>query len=220
MKTVYRLVLFVVVIFGIIIIYNLYEKGGENLPKSFDYGRIENNVYINDFFEIQVELPGSWVVLSQQEINAMNKSGQSLYSSDKNKADSAFSGADADIANLLSLYRYPTDSKKSNYSFKIVAQINRDPSIKNGKDVLFLLKKFLEGAQVKFEFDKEIYKHKFGNTNFYVLESKMLMARNELQQEYWAGILKGFSLSIILSYNNEEQKKELHDIIEKIKFKT
>jgi hypothetical protein len=219
MKTFYKLIFFFLGIGLIVVLYQQYFTGGENLPKSFDYGRIENNIYINDFFGMQVELPGSWVVLSQQEIKSMNQKGHSLYSSDENKADSALGGGDEDIANLLSLFRYPRDSKKLNYSFNIVAQINRDSTIKSGKDALLLLKQILNGAEVKFEFDKEIYKHKFGINNFYVLETKVQISGIEMLQEYYIGILNGFTLSIVMNYFNQEQKNELHNIIDKIKFR-
>lgn len=220
MKILYKLSLFFIAIVAIVFIYDLYSRGGENLPKNFDYGRIENNVYINDLFEMEVELPGSWVVLSKREINTMKKQGHKLYSKDENKTDSVFEGASANTGDLLYLFKYPINSGKTNCSFNMIAEVNNVDTITNGRQIAILMKEFLSNSETKFEFDKEIYKHKFGKNNFFVLEVHANIRGYQVWQEYYSCILKGYTFSIVLSYNNEEQKNELHNIIDKIKFNT
>jgi hypothetical protein len=39
-----------------------------------------------------------------------------------------------------------------------------------------------------------------------------------IRQEYFSSVINGFSLNILLSYNNDEQKDELEKILNSLKF--
>lgn len=93
----------------------------------------------------------------------------------------------------------------------IVAEnIKNYPGVKDGKEYLLQLRETLEESQFKYDYlDKEFSKEVINRFDFYRMNAEIYYMGHNIKQAYYTTILKGFSLSIIITFINEEQKEVL-----------
>lgn len=189
--------------------------------ESFDYGNIEKNVYRNDYFGLNITFDTTWFVKDKKQKKEMREAGKKLITGDDKVMKAVIKASEVNVANIFTIFKYehgaPVDF---NPSFAAVAEnIKKSPGIKNGKDYLFHVRKFLKLSQLKHTFEKEIYQRKIGSKKFWVLETNINYLGQVIKQEYIYKIFKRFTLSFIMAYNSEEQKKELYQLLKDIEFK-
>ena len=83
-------------------------------------------------------------------------------------------------------------------------------------DYLFHLKKTLDNAQVAYDFPNEVYASNKGGFDFDVLDAEASIGAVEFKQKYYASIVNGYALVVIISYSSPEGEKQLMDIINSI----
>lgn len=191
----------------------------KNLPEGFDFGKTENGVYTNDYFQMKVNFNPEWYISDQQQMAQIAELGNELTAGDDEELGAVLEASQVNIAHLLGISKHewgaPVDF---NPSFIVLAEnIKLFSGIKSGKDYLFHVKKLLEVAPVSYLFEKEVFERKIGNETFYVLELKIDNMGEIVTQEYMATIKKGFTLSIIASYANEEDHLEIEKFINSVK---
>ncbi|WP_027420718.1 hypothetical protein [Crocinitomix catalasitica] len=190
-----------------------------NLPEEFDFGKTENGLYTNDFFNLEIKFNPNWVVQDKQQMNNLIEKGGDLVTGDDQNLKAIVKAAKVNTAYLLTIFKYEAGSVVGfNPSFMVVAENTKSsPGIKNGKDYLFHVKKLLEQTQIEYIFDKEVYEKTIGTSIFHVLEAKTNIMDKTIVQEYITTITNGFSLAYIISYVDEDEKNELYEIIDQIK---
>lgn len=65
---------------------------------------------------------------------------------------------------------------------------------------------------------KDIYSETLDNKNFDVMELAIDLGPMTVKQKYYAAVIKGYALSFVISYTNEEELSSLNQIIESINF--
>lgn len=90
------------------------------------------------------------------------------------------------------------------------------PGITNGKDYHFHSKKLLEQSQVPFTFPKEVYAEMLGGKDFYVLETELKVGLNRIRQKYYSTKIKNHILTIIVSFGDETEEKEVNEVLTKV----
>jgi len=185
--------------------------------KDFDYGKVENHIYTNSFFDLKFSLPSDWAVQSKEQIDNLTKVGKDIIAGDNEPLKSAIKASEVNSANLLGLFKYEVGTATQDYnsSFMVVAEnLKMMPGIKTGADYLFHAKKLLKQTQLQYSFSDEEFKEvKIGTENFYVMKANLDYAGLKIKQNYYTTIKNGFSINVILSFVSDEQKLELENVL-------
>ena len=195
----------------------------------FDFGKVENGNYSNDFFGFNVTLPQEWYVQAKDslvyKIKDMYKDKEFTGNS-KNLQTSIEKTKPSTVnkAVLLTLFRYDIDSAVDlNYSFVVAAlNLKNDPQLKTGKDCINEIIKQSSSHEVKRTINGEPQLTKIGNKDFYEITMEMEISEvtsGIVKQKYLSSVINNFNFSIILTYSTDEQLKELNNILATATFK-
>ena len=197
-------------------------KQSPKIPENFDYGKIENGVYSNSYFNFEIPVPGKWVVQSKEQVEQIKKAGQDLIAEKNKDIASMVKASEVRSAILLTAFKNRADTftGQFNSSFMILSEnLGSISGIKTGKDYLQHAKNLMQQSGMSYQFPSGFYSEKVGNREFDVMDVVMTVKETEVQQSYYSVIDKKFALNIIISFIGDEQKKELINIINNIRFK-
>jgi len=194
----------------------------QDKPKDFDYGRVENNKYVNSFFDFEISLHTDWIVQTKEQMESMSKAGKDLIAGDDSQMKAVIKASEINTANLLSVSQFERGSAvEFNPSMVLIAENTKTfPGIKTGSDYLFQARRLLEQSQIKYDsMDKEFTKEVINGTDFYKMNTAIKYMGVNIKQVYYSTILKGFSFNVIISYINDQQEQDLLKLINSMKFK-
>jgi|ERR1051326_7171713 hypothetical protein len=196
-------------------------KQSSKIPENFDYGKIENGVYSNNFFDFEIPVPEKWIVQDKEQVKQLQKQGEELIAEKDKELAKKVKAGDISTAILLTVFRNRTDSAVAsdqfNSSFVILAEnLGTLSGINKGDEYLTHAKTFLQ--QSGYKFPSGFYSEKIGNKKFDGMDVSMNQKGTEVKQSYYSTIAKHFALSIIISFVTDEQERELKNILNRIKF--
>ena len=209
-----RILLFSVSLFAL--------AGCKEAEKNFDYGKIENGVYTNDYFDFNIPVPQNWDVRNDEQVQQLQKKGSGLISGNNKELEAKIDEADVNTIVLLTVFKNKEDTSavKFNPSFILLCEnLQGSPDIKKGKDYLDHAKYLMQQSKMPYQFTPEYFTEKVGNKEFDRMDAVLDGQMGGIQQSYYSIIDKGYALSIIISFVDADQKIELKGIINKIKFK-
>jgi len=191
------------------------------IPDNFDYGKMENGVYTNNYFDFEIPVPDKWTVQTKEQVQQLRKQGEDSAYGDNAELKTKIKAADIQTAILLTVFKNKTDSAINgfNYSFIILAENLDNSGEKEGKDYLAHAKEIMKQSNVSYQFSPEFYSEKIGNKKFDGMDVSLIANADNVQQSYYSRIDRNFALSFIISYASNEQKTELKNIINKIRFR-
>ncbi|MEM6805691.1 MAG: hypothetical protein AAF696_30110 [Bacteroidota bacterium] len=186
--------------------------------ENFDYGKTDKGVYTNTFFGMKLSFNPEWFVSSQDQLKQIEEVGTEMAAGEDESLSAVIKASQVNTAQLLGISKYEWGAAvEFNPSLMLVAENTKlSPGIKTGKDYLFHAKRLLKVSQIEYYFEKEVYEKQIGNSLFYVLEAKFDYLGMTIIQEYISTVSKGFSLSFIVSYVSEKDRKELEKFIDNI----
>ena len=194
----------------------LAEKG------EFDYGHLEHNKYVNDFFKFEIQIPEGWAIQNKEQMKNLAKMGQKMVSGDDENMAAAVKASQINSANLLVAYQHELGSMvETNPNIMVVAEnVKNFPGIKTGQEYLFQAKKMLERSQVKYTF-QEISESpvSYDGKDFYEMAATLEVGGQSVTQKFYSTILNGFSFNIITTYFNEDEAENLQEILKTMRFK-
>jgi hypothetical protein len=194
---------------------------GQNQPKDFDYGKVENNRYVNSYFAFEIPVPADWFIQSKEKTENMAQLGKDMVAGDDAKMKAVFKASEINTALLLTVFKYePGSPVEYNPCISLLAEnISTYPGIKTGSDYLYQASRILAQSQIKYDYiDKNFEKEVISGTDFYTMHTEMNYLGVRIKQIYFSTIIKGFSFDVIISYVNDEQKKELLSLTNAMKF--
>jgi hypothetical protein len=203
---------------------NPFKPGKKGIPDDFDYGKIVNNKYTNTFFDMEMDIPKGWAVQTSEQTESIARKGREIITRDNKKLKEALKTADVGTANLLAVFKYEIGSpvEEYNMNFVMVAVNLKDvPGIRTGREYLFEIKKVLKQQnQIEYQqMDTDFKKMMIGKQDFYVMNTTMFAMGNTIKQRYHATVKNGFAFSIIITYQDDEQRPELEKVINSVKFR-
>jgi len=210
-----------IIILVLVVAALLSVVGCSNLSKkSLDLGTMEGTKYSNEYFNMTLELPESWTVLSEDEKKELMNEGREVVAGENKDFEEALRNNEFRSVYLISTYKHPLNTEVDfNTNFMSLAEkLSFFQNVKDGKGYLEESKKLLEKTQVPYIFEKDISTEKVGNKDFYVMETYIEAGEMRVTQKYYSIIEKGYALSFILSYSNDEDKKAVQDILNTVKF--
>jgi len=190
-------------------------------PDNFDYGRVEDNKYVNTFFDFEMTLPADWSVQSREQLEDITSTGKELVAGDDEKMKAVLKASEINTANLLAVYQYELGSPVDyNPGIMLIAEnVQRVSGVRTGSDYLFHSRKLMEQSQMKYDhLDEKFEKEVIDGIDFYKMNAEMNYMGTTFKQIYYSTILKGFSFNAIISFANDEQKADLLKLIQSMKF--
>lgn len=190
-------------------------------PDNFDYGRVEFDTYLNNYFDFSIDLPSNWIVQSREQTEKIAKMGTELVGGDDDNLKAMLKASEINTANLLTVFQYELGTAvEYNPNIMIVAEnIKNSPGIKTGSDYLFQSKRILEQGQFKYNYlSSEFESETIGGAEFYKMTALLKYMGLEIKQIFYSTILNGFSFNVIISYVSDEQKEELTDALNTMVF--
>jgi hypothetical protein len=193
-----------------------------NIPENFDYGKIENNVYSNSFFNCEIKIPDGWAIQSNEQMQSLTEVGQNLIAGDNDNMKAAIKASEINVANLLAVIKYELGAPTTAYNpgIAIVAEnLKNFPGIKTGSDYLLNIRKLLYQSQLVYEsMDENFAQETIGGVDFYVMNAVVNFSGNYIYQRHYATIINNFAFIIGLSYADNEQETELMTVLNSLKF--
>ncbi len=197
--------LFLIVILAVAAV-SCNKKGGK--PLNFDYGRVENNVYSNSFFNFQITIPANWEILPQ----AQNQNLMEQESADKNLQ------VEQTSVNLLTALKNEPDTLDTGFytNLSVIAEnLKGSDRVNNGTDYLIFTRKALDNTGIKREYpDKAITVETINGIEFSTMRVNTVEPDLTFSQKFYTAIINGYALTFIETYNNEIQRIELNNIMQ------
>ncbi|NER14962.1 hypothetical protein GWK08_16010 [Leptobacterium flavescens] len=194
---------------------------GHTQTEDFDYGSIENNIYSNDFFKLRLSLPENWVVQSKEQSEKLMELGKDLVAGDDQSLRRVIKASEVNSAQLLTVFKHELGAAvEYNPAFMLLAEnIKHAPGVKSGKDYLFHSRNLLKRSQMQLEFVSDTFELvKIGGRDFYRMDIGIQAGGMIVKQSYFSTVINRFSLSFIYSYRTDEQKEELANVLQTLKF--
>jgi len=194
---------------------------GEKAPADFDYGRVQDNKYVNSFFDFEMKVPADWVVQTQEQMENITKVGKEIAAGDDQRMKAILKASDVNTANLLGVYQYEYGAAVDfNPNIMLIAEnISHAPGIKTGGDYLFQSRRLLMQSQFRYDhLDEKFEREQINGTDFYKMNASINHMGIEVRQTYYSAIVKGFSFNVIISYANDDQRKSLINLINSMTF--
>ncbi|HEY2720422.1 MAG TPA: hypothetical protein VGI82_01770 [Chitinophagaceae bacterium] len=195
-------------------------QNSSKIPDEFDYGKIKNGLYTNDYFDFEMPVPSSWNVQNKQQVDELQKQGEDLISGNNNELKAKVKAASVQTANLLTAFKYkPQTIPGFNPSFIIVAENLGNSGVKDATIYLDHAKNIMKQSSVLYQFDPDYHSDQVGNKDFSRMDVSLSANGDVVRQSYYCRIEKNFAFSLIISYDSDVQKTELKEIINKATFK-
>ena len=193
-------------------------KEETEIPKNFDYGKIEKGVYSNEFFEFELPFNKDWSVQTKEEMAKMNEDGREILHGNNERLKKNLEASQVNVADLFSIFEFPLEIISGvNASLIMKAEnLKSFPQVKTSKDYLTAARALLDQTPLILSYPKGIYPKRIGGKEFTAME--VYNQDHNITQEYFIILSKGFAISIVISYDNREQKIELHEMIDNLRF--
>ncbi len=189
-------------------------------PK-LDFGTIEGSVYRNAYFGLELNIPATWNIQDSEQKKAMMEQGGKLMAGSDKTLQAVYDASALNSVVLLSAFKHPVGAAvDSNPNVTMIAEkITHAPGIKRGSDYLFHARKAMESGQVSMSVRKDVYEKKAGDALFAVMDVDLKVGKKTVKQMYYATVLKGYALSIIITYTSPGELKELDAVLSTLKLK-
>lgn len=193
------------------------------IPENFDYGKVENGVYKNNFFDFDLPIPADWHVESKEQMAQIGEEGRKIVAEHNKELAEKIKADEISSATLLSVFKYRDDTVTGQFnpSFGMIAEnLGKVSGVRNGKDYLEKVKALMEKSGIPYHFAPDFTTEKLGNKDFTLMElTAKYKGDVDVNQLYYCCVEKKFAISLIASFGNDEQKKELLRILSNIHFK-
>lgn len=189
-------------------------------PANFDYGKVEDNLYTNTYFNCTMKIPKGWIVRDQETTAELQESVKKKFDETNQELKQALDASEINSANLLGISKLDVKTATvSNPNLMIIAEnITTNPGVKTGRDYLISGKKLMQQAQLDYEFLGEPKEEFINGKSFYVMNLILHLGTADVHQRYYATISKGFAIAIIEAYTNEKEDTFMQDYIHSLKF--
>jgi hypothetical protein len=196
-------------------------KQSRKIPTDFDYGKTENNIYSNKYFDFELPVPPTWVIQNKEQVQQLQQEGRKMIAEKNKTLADEIKTSEVSTATLLVVFKNKMDSitGQFNHSFTVMAEnLHGVTNIKTAEDYHKQAKKTMQKSNMQFRFPNEMYTIKLGNHEFNAMDVIVTTQGIDVHQTYYVTIEKGFALAVIASYVTDEQKKEIADILNGFRF--
>lgn len=179
-------------------------------------GVLEGNNYSNKFFKLKLTVPEEYTVLNRDEIEVYVNAGKDMLQSEKQKQTRAFEEAVNNTVNLLMIAKLPPGSAGNAV---LELQVRKQPPGVTADMVLAESAKLITGTG-KSEVVEYFKSTKFGGRTFSGVEFETIVMGQKLKQQLYISIVRGYALTLGLTYTNPDSMSAFDVMLESMKFET
>ena len=194
----------------------------KNIPTQFDYGKVVNNVYSNNYFNFNFDIDPNWTVLNSEEVNRITNAGLELASGDDKNFERMLDASQINVAPLLYSFKYPLEkSNVFDFNASIVMNAENIKGFPNITDVNQYLEKsvgLIEQSAMDVEIVDALGKRTINDKEYGYISMINRSVGLEITQEYFAVIENNFVVNIVISYTSDDDKAALHKMINSLRF--
>jgi len=192
----------------------------KNVPENFDYGRVENNTYINEFFDLKIPVNPNWYLLDSEQMDRINEMGAQIVGGDNQELTSSIKASQVNTASLLMLYRHELGANVPyNHSIIIAAEnIKNFPGVERGTEYLREALTLIKQSDIDIRLLESKTEQTISGVDFDAMTIAMNFPETQIFQDYLCIIKNGFALSFALSFVNDTQKEELYAVLNAMEF--
>lgn len=191
------------------------------IPEHFDYGKIEEHIYTNSFFNFQIQIPDTWAVQSKEIQEAIRQTGRNIISEKSDLSKEELDVASIGSAQLLTVFKHDLAEKKvDNPALVILAEnIANMPHLGEIDKYFNNIIGQLKYSSLKFQADKDYKDVNLGNYKFRLMKTQAQLSNgvDTLYQDYYGLTNNNFVFAIIATYVSKESGQELNQILRTIK---
>lgn len=191
------------------------------IPESFDYGKVENNVYRNKYFKCSMRVPANWNIVDKETMDELAGNASERVAGDDEELKQAIEVGQINSANLLSVSKFDlATATEPNPNVMILAEnVSRNPQVTEGKDYLESVKELMRRSQMNYTYiSDDLKKEVINGTTFYRMDATLTNNMMEIQQCYLVTITKKFAFAVIITYFTEEEKAFIDEYVRTLKF--
>ncbi|PHR94912.1 MAG: hypothetical protein COA78_31195 [Blastopirellula sp.] len=188
--------------------------------EEIDLGKISDSIYHNEYFDMDFSIPEKWHVLDEAEKQHLKDTGRAVLKNKGKNMEAKLKLSELRTVTLCSIFKHPLGTPVDfNPSMIMMAEkISFGQGISDGKDYLQHTKKMEEKLALNISYPEEITSKTIAGREFGEMSSVIDYDVVEITQLKFTTIMKGYALTFIVSYNNEEDKALVKDIIKSIHF--
>jgi hypothetical protein len=175
--------------------------------KDVKLGAIEDEHYLNTFFEFDFKVPTEWVQLTQNQMSLLMSTGQSI----AQDQDLEVNYDEASNLTLFGFFKYPLDAQKPLNPNIVGSAELLDPSsgITTGEAYLQETRALMKTMTLPIVFDEGTTEVSLLGHSFTKLNGTITIDTVVIQQVYYTSIINGYAVNIIATYSEEDGKDDM-----------
>ncbi len=182
---------------------------------------VTNNLYDNQFFRFQINIPQNWHFASEEAMKEVADSGKEMIAGDDENMKASLKALEKNVYNLFQVFAVapgtPVQFYNSNMSC-VAEKVGHLPGIKTGREYLLNVKEMLNSGKVTVIFDKEIQQRSLGGRGFYCMKAAVPVMGKEIKQQYFATKHDDFILGIVVSFFGSRDEATIQQALNSINF--
>jgi hypothetical protein len=165
-------------------------------------GSIVEGQYENNFLDLELALPDSWVILSEAEMTRLMQTGEDIAS----ESDTTFDLTDLEILNLLGVFKYPFDKVVAmNPNLYITAErLDEMKNIESSEAYLEKARAGIEHLGETIVFEETMETVNIQEKLFTRSQATIDLGYMVIYQVHYVSLVRGYALNIMATYMEEE----------------
>lgn len=184
---------------------------------SVDLGRIENSVYINDYYGFKVSLPESWHPVERETTDAAIQVNKEMIKGSDKQVNERVEASIARTVVFFTVTKFPLRTPNVTQAMLQCGverlegkNVEARVYLQNNRDVML-------NSPLQFKLLRDVYPETIGGLSFFVMDMQQTAGDITIKQKYYATIRKGHALFFIANYFDESDRlkmeKALHGLI-------
>jgi hypothetical protein len=194
-------------------------KAGAETASVEAMGKYENGVYSNEYFGMTAVIQGGWNVSEGAQMMQDAKTSVLAAPVDDETRKQMQTSIDNTVY-LIFANKYPAGFIGTNPSITIAAEYlpySANIVVKSGADYLKALQNNMARQNAELQFDS-IQPETIDTWEFYSIEASLQGQGTVQYRKYYAILYKGYALVINTAWQTDEEKKELDQMVDSIRF--
>ncbi len=195
-------------------------KVPENLsviaPTDF-LGVADETNYTNNFFNFSFDFPKDWHRLNDTEVDASRNAGLEMLKTEKEKINKAFESA---AHKEVVIFALTQEKDETLLGANLIIGVLKQPGSQITSEMIAVATKNFFLTNSNFKISKDVQEIKLNGTKLSTFTLENAANNQKINQKILVVTRKGYSISLVLSYRNEESLKSLERILDSLKFDT
>lgn len=193
----------------------------KNMPLNFDYGKIDNNVYSNNYFNFTLSLNPEWYLIPDSELNNFIDDGLDIISNENKDLKKGLDASKVNLATFFAVFKHEIGANiEFNPSISMnVENLNQFPEIITEEAYLDQGRKLLINSGLDIEYSQDVETEVINGVEFKTMKLVNKMNVYPIYQKNYCLLKNGFAINTIISYVETEDRDALIEMIQSLKFK-